>query len=200
MMTGVAQSITILGAISLFYITDFVLISRYDRERQAEGSGRSWDYTLIALGVVVFLVLQPVLVPRLGVQIDAWWGGLVQSAGILLVAGALVLQVWSRLHLRQFYAERVEVQPEHYVVDTGPYAFVLHPLFTSFFMFVAGLFLINPAIPTLVVAIYALWDFGRAARQEEDLLSENLAGYAEYRSRTPRFLPRLQGGSGRKGS
>ena len=200
MMTGVAQSITILGAVSLFYITDFVLISRYDRERQAEGSGRSWDYTLIALGVVVFLVLQPVLLPRLGVQIDAWWGGLVQSAGILLVAGALVLQVWSRLHLRQFYAERVEVQPEHYVVDTGPYAFVLHPLFTSFFMFVAGLFLINPAIPTLVVAIYAFWDFGRAARQEEALLSENLVGYAEYRSRTPRFLPRLQGGSGRKGS
>jgi protein-S-isoprenylcysteine O-methyltransferase Ste14 len=101
------------------------------------------------------------------------------------------LQVWARLHLRQFYAERVEVQPEHYVVDTGPYAHVRHPLFTSFFVFVTGLLLVSPALPTLLVAAYAFWDFSRAARQEEELLSEHLAGYKDYMARVPRFVPGL---------
>ncbi len=191
MFSGIYRSAVILTAIVTFYITDFLLISRYDKARRAEGSGRSWDYTIMALVVVVVLVVQPVLLPGLGVQIDAWWGVLAQVTGILMLAGALGLQIWSRFHLRQFYAERVELQPDHYVVDTGPYAHVLHPLFTSFFLFVSGLFVVNPALPTLLVAAYAFWDFSRAARQEEELLSESLAGYAEYRARTPRFLPRL---------
>jgi protein-S-isoprenylcysteine O-methyltransferase Ste14 len=53
------------------------------------------------------------------------------------------------------------------------------------------LFLINPALTTLAVLLYTIWDFRRAAKQEEDLLTQTLPGYAEYANRTPRFLPRL---------
>ncbi|NTW11851.1 MAG: hypothetical protein HGA30_00900, partial [Anaerolineales bacterium] len=40
--------------------------------------------------------------------------------------------------------------------------------------------------------LYTIWDFTRAARQEEDLLTRTLPGYADYALRTPRFLPRLR--------
>jgi len=46
MFTGLYQSGLILAVIITYYLLDFWLISRYDRQRRAEGSGRSWDYTL----------------------------------------------------------------------------------------------------------------------------------------------------------
>jgi protein-S-isoprenylcysteine O-methyltransferase Ste14 len=83
------------------------------------------------------------------------------------------------------------VQPEHKVINTGPYALMRHPVITSFFGISMGLFLINPALTTLAALLYTIWDFTRAAQQEEDLLSKTLPGYADYARQTPRFLPRL---------
>ncbi|MCP4539968.1 MAG: isoprenylcysteine carboxylmethyltransferase family protein [Chloroflexi bacterium] len=191
MFIGIYQSATILLGIITFYIIDFVLITRYDKQRQAKGSGRSWGYTTMAIIVVIFIIVQPIALPQLSVHTKAWWGALTQVIGTMLIVSALIVQTWSRVHLRQFYAERVEVQPGHFVVDSGPYAHVRHPFFTSLFMFVIGLLLTNPALPTLLIAIYVFWDFPRAANQEEALLSKNLAGYADYMARVPRFFPRF---------
>jgi protein-S-isoprenylcysteine O-methyltransferase Ste14 len=190
MIVGIYQSAATLTAIVAFYLVDLVFISRYDQQRQAQGSGRSWSFTMMALATGALLVLQPVLLPWLSLRIDAWWGALVQVFGLALVSGALLLHAWSRIHLQQFYAERVELQPEHRLVDTGPYAYMRHPLFTAYFMFVTGLLLINPALPTLLVAVYTFWDFGGAAKEEEELLGEKLPGYDRYMERTPRFVPR----------
>lgn len=192
MFTGIYQSAATLVAIAAFYSVDLGFMLRYDRQRQATGSGRSWSFTLMALVAGAFLVLQPVLVPWMSLRIDAWWGALVQLVGVILVGGALLLHAWSRLHLQQFYAERVELQTEHRLVDTGPYAHMRHPLFTAYFLFVTGLLLINPAIPTLLVAAYTYWDFYGAAKEEEDLLGEKLPGYDRYMARTRRFVPWLR--------
>ena len=191
MLTGVSQSIAVLAIAVIYYALDFALISKYDRQRRDESSGRSWGYTLMIVAMAAFLVIQPLLLPWLSIRIDAWWAGLLQVIGLLIVVGAQSLHIWARVHLQQFYTERVEFQSHHLVVNTGPYAYVRHPTFTSFFMFVVGLLLINPALPTLLVAAYIFWDFGRAAKQEEALLSAELPGYAGYMARTPRFLPRL---------
>jgi protein-S-isoprenylcysteine O-methyltransferase Ste14 len=67
-----------------------------------------------------------------------------------------------------------------------------HPVITSFLGIATGLFLINPALTTLAALMYAIWDFTRAASQEEILLSKTLSGYADYARQTPRFLPRLR--------
>lgn len=114
-----------------------------------------------------------------------------QILGLITIFMALALHLWARAHLQHFYAERVEVQPQHHVIDTGPYRYMRHPVITSFFGIATGLFLINPALTTLAALLYTIWDFRRAAKQEEDLLSQILPGYAEYANRTPRFLPRV---------
>jgi len=192
MLTGVPQSAATLLAILLFYAMDFVLIRRYDKQRQANGSGRAWDFTLFIFLLGAFLVLQPVFLPFLSYRTDATWGLIVQSLGAFLILAALVLHIWSRVHLRHYYAERVEIQPGHQVIDTGPYKLMRHPVITSFFGIATGLFLINPALTTLATLLYTIWDFTRAARQEEDLLTRTLPGYTDYALRTPRFLPRLR--------
>lgn len=191
MLLGLPQSIATLLTVLLFYAMDFVLIHRYDKKRQARGSGRAWDFTFFIFVMVAVLILQPMLLPGLGWQTRQPWGLVIQAMGVLSILVALALHVWSRAHLQQFYAERVEIQPEHKVVDTGPYRLMRHPVITSFFGIATGLFLINPAVTTLAALLYTLWDFRRAAKQEEELLSATLAGYTEYARRTPRFLPRL---------
>ena len=192
MLLGIAQSIATLLTILLFYTMDFALIRRYDKKRQASGSGRSWDFTFFIFLTVAALVLQPILFPLLSFRTNQTWGLLLQALGVILILVALALHIWSRVHLQQFYAERVEVQPEHKVIDSGPYAWMRHPVITSFFGIATGLFLINPSPLTLFALLYTIWDFGRAARQEEELLSKTLPGYADYARRTPRFLPRLR--------
>ncbi len=191
MFLGIPQSIAILLTIVLFYIMDFVLIHRYDKKRKASGSGRSWDFTLFTFAMAAVLILQPILFPAIGFRTTQAWGIFFQILGIFTVLVALGLHTWARVHLQQFYAERVEIQPEHKVIDTGPYKLMRHPVITSIFGIAGGLFLINPSLTTLAVLLYTIWDFSHAAKQEEDLLSKSLPGYAEYAERTPRFLPRL---------
>jgi len=191
MLPGSAQTTATLITVLLFYMMDFYLIRRFDRQRKASGSGRAWDFTLLVFTMVAVLVLQPMLLPMLGFRTTELWGMYVQWAGIVLITASLVLHFWSRLHLGRYYAERVEVQPDHEVIDTGPYRLVRHPVITSFFGIAAGLFLINPALTTLAALAYTVWDFSRVARQEEDLLTRTLPGYADYVRQTPRFLPRL---------
>jgi len=192
MLLGIPQSIATLLAILLFYVMDFTLIRRYDKKRQASGSGRSWDFTFFIFVSVVVLILQPIIFPQVSFHTTQAWGLLVQFLGAITVLVSLTLHIWSRVHLQEYYAERVEVQPEHQVINTGPYALMRHPVITSFFGISTGLFLMNPALITLAALLYTIWDFGRAANQEEELLTQTLPGYADYVRQTPRFLPRFR--------
>jgi protein-S-isoprenylcysteine O-methyltransferase Ste14 len=192
MLIGIPQSAATLLTILVFYAMDFTLIRRYDKQRQASGTGRAWDFTFFIFVMVAILVLQPILLPNISFYTTQTWGLFIQLLGLIVILTALALHIWSRMHLQHYYAERVEVQPEHKVINTGPYALMKHPVITSFFGIASGLFFINPSLTTFAAFIYTIWDFTRAAQQEEDLLSKTLPGYADYARQIPRFLPRLR--------
>ena len=192
MFSGIYQSIIILVLVAIYCITDWAMILRYDKQRRAEGSAKSWGFTITTIITAILLITQPTLLPWMSLYTSAWWGLVLQTAGILLALGGLGLHWWSRTCLQQFYAERTEVQPGHHLVDVGPYAYVRHPMFSSYFMLTGGFLLINPALATLIITIYTFWDFARAARRGEKLLAENLADYTDYMAHTPRFLPKFR--------
>jgi protein-S-isoprenylcysteine O-methyltransferase Ste14 len=192
MILGLPLSFLLLLAVILFYAIDFFFLLRYDRERQT-GKGWAWDYTLLTIGGALLVILQPWFLPFLGLAIRQTWGLWIQIAGCVCCLSSFTIHIWSRLHLQKFYAERVEVQTDHRVIQTGPYAYVRHPVITSFFLLAIGLLLLAPAVTTLLSLIYALWDFTRAARQEEELLASNLPGYVDYMKRVPRFFALRRG-------
>lgn len=192
MFTGIKQSVVILAVTATYYILDALMFSRYDRHRQQKGTGKACGYTIAMVFVALVLSVQPTLFPVLSISTNEWWGCVLQTLGIALALSGLTLHIWAREHLQHFYTERVEFQSDHRVVDTGPYTIVRHPTFTSFIMITLGVLLVNPALPTLLVFLYTIWDFTRAAKQEEELLSARLPGYTEYAARTRRFIPRLR--------
>jgi len=191
MIKGLALTITLTVITVSFYVMDFYFMSKHDNDRKQEGKGWSWDYTLFTMGMGLLVLLQPIVLPAIGISMDTKLGASIQAIGIISVLMSFGFHIWARLHLRHFYTERVEIQPRHKVVDTGPYALVRHPIITSFFLLSGGMFFINPAITTLFIVIYTLWSFTGSAKEEEQALSENVPGYADYLKRTPRFIPNL---------
>jgi protein-S-isoprenylcysteine O-methyltransferase Ste14 len=191
MITGSSLSALLAVVVITFFIMDFYFMLRYDRDRLS-GKGWSWDYTLLVVGLGLAVVLQPIFFPSIGLVTGQAWGLALQVTGLALTLLSFAIHIWSRLHLQKFYAERVEVQSDHKVIETGPYGLVRHPLVTSFFMLGTGVFLLAPALTTLAAMAYVYWDFSRAARQEEELLSKTLPNYQDYMIRVPKFLPRLK--------
>ncbi|MBI5839301.1 MAG: isoprenylcysteine carboxylmethyltransferase family protein [Chloroflexi bacterium] len=190
MINGPLLSIIILIIVVMFFVIDFGFMNRYDRERETR-KGWSWDYTLFTVGMGLVVVLQPWLLPSISWSSAGPFGIGVQILGGILILGSFAVHIWARQHLRQFYVERVEVQNKHQVIQTGPYAYVRHPIISTFFSLAFGLLLLNPSIVTLAVMIYIFWDFSRAALQEEELLTRSLPDYAAYMAQTPRFMPKL---------
>ena len=76
-----------------------------------------------------------------------------------------------------------------FIIDTGPYGYIRHPLYSAYFLLAGGILLVNPAVPTLLVAVYAAVNFYKIAKKEEALLTETLTGYREYMEYTGRFFP-----------
>ena len=93
MLTGVLQSAATLLVILLFYAMDFVLIRRYDKQRQASGSGRAWDFTLFIFLLVAILILQPIFLPVISYRTNATWGLIVQLGGVFLIPAAKTCRV-----------------------------------------------------------------------------------------------------------
>lgn len=87
---------------------------------------------------------------------------------------------------------RLQQDRDHQLVDTGPYALVRHPGYSSGLLYLLGLGLMLGSGWAL-----ALWPIEVAILSarlllEEDFLSRSLPGYADYRQRVPyRLLPRV---------
>jgi protein-S-isoprenylcysteine O-methyltransferase Ste14 len=192
MYTGIYQTMIVLSAVLVFYTLDVHYMTRFDPKRSSAGSGRSYSYTFIVALMVLFLAAQPIFVPQISLKIPGPVGLAVQGLGVGLMACAVILHSWARSHLRELYAERVEIQPGHRLVESGPYRHIRHPAATSIMLFATGIFLTNPGLVSVFVLGFAIWDLSYASRREEELLSQKLPGYAAYLQRTTRYFPRLK--------
>lgn len=192
MIGGIYRSVIIVSTCVLFYISDLFLLKKYDHRRPSGGTAMHPLVVVLSLIVMVIFFLQPVIWPGLGIQTDQWWGLAIQVVGILLQVCGLGLYVWARLNLGEFYCQREEIQEDHQVVESGPYRYVRHPIFVSFFAIGTGMLLVNPSLVTIIIVGGAFRLFTQSARRDEEMLSEHVPGYEEYMERTPRFFPRLR--------
>jgi protein-S-isoprenylcysteine O-methyltransferase Ste14 len=106
-------------------------------------------------------------------------------ADVLLVAG----MAWSVWSLRSLGRNVSVLAQARAVVDSGPYRWVRHPLYTGEIVAGLGLAIAANSLAAAAVwlAIVALQAY-RAVREEQVLLRA-LPGYAGYRDRTAALLP-----------
>lgn len=154
-----------------------------------------WD-TLLA-GLAGFCLYPATLVVA-GLDVGrAHWSPalplLVQALGFAGFGAGYLFALWA-MRSNPFFETFVRIQTDrgHHVIAAGPYASIRHPGY-------AGACLAHLAIPLALGSLAALAPaaagvvlFVVRTKLEDDLLSRELAGYAEYRSRVRwRLLPRV---------
>lgn len=111
--------------------------------------------------------------------------------GGLLMLGSLPLLYWVHHSLGEFFSARLELQEDHQIIQTGPYQWIRHPMYTTGFMYLIGAGLLSGSwivliIPTLSFAILV---FSRVSDEEKMLLDHFGDEYKDYMKRTGRFTP-----------
>ena len=114
-----------------------------------------------------------------------------QLAGTLIATAGLVLFVVAMRHLGQQYTPCYAAHLPQKIVETGPYRFVRHPVYSANILLLTGLIIAAGSIWLvfnlgLMLACYAFI----ITREERSICAE-FPGYASYTARTGRFFPRL---------
>jgi protein-S-isoprenylcysteine O-methyltransferase Ste14 len=107
-----------------------------------------------------------------------------QALGLALYLTSTAFIMWV-FRENSFAAPVVKVQAErgHHVIDTGPYAWVRHPMYSGVSLFFVGAPLLIGAWWGVAMAPLFFVLFAIRVRIEERTLMAGLSGYADYVSR-----------------
>jgi protein-S-isoprenylcysteine O-methyltransferase Ste14 len=117
------------------------------------------------------------------------------NLGVYLLAAVTIAGIsftwWARLHLGRFWSNAITHKEGHHVIDTGPYGFVRHPIYTGLIL---GMLATGVAVGTITAMLGAvLISFGmwQKARMEEGFLTTELGAdaYGSYCRRVPMLFP-----------
>lgn len=98
---------------------------------------------------------------------------------------------WARLHLGALWSGTVTAKAGHRIIDTGPYRWVRHPIYTGILAAFLGLAIIDASAGGFVGLALMVLGFTMKARLEEGFLKTELgaAPYEAYAAATPMLFP-----------
>jgi protein-S-isoprenylcysteine O-methyltransferase Ste14 len=115
----------------------------------------------------------------------------IRYMGIVLIWGGIGFAIWARYHLGEYWSARITIKVDHKLIDSGPYAYIRHPIYSGILLALIGTALAvgnwrGVIAFFLILAVYVL-----KARREESLLTRELGEtYQEYKNRTGMLIPR----------
>lgn len=113
--------------------------------------------------------------------------------GIALTWIGVAFAVWARHSIGQNWSGRVTVKVDHQLIQSGPYAFVRHPIYSGLLLANLGAALFIGRWRCLAAMVIFLAEMSRKASKEESfMLSEFGDRYTEYRRRTGFLIPKFR--------
>ncbi|MCA9968920.1 MAG: isoprenylcysteine carboxylmethyltransferase family protein [Anaerolineales bacterium] len=141
---------------------------------------------LMILGVLLY-VIYPGWMAALAAPLPLW----LRWLGVALGLSTLPLLVWVQQALGRHWSRNLQLQAEHQLITTGPYARIRHPMylviiasFVTVALLAANWLVILPAVGA-IAAVYA-----RIQNEEQMLVDAFPEAYPAYMQRTGRLLPR----------
>jgi protein-S-isoprenylcysteine O-methyltransferase Ste14 len=112
--------------------------------------------------------------------------------GALMIAGYWATTFVFRENSFAAPVVRVQSERKQHVIDTGPYAFVRHPMYAAALLYLFGIPLLLGSWYGLLIAPFIVAGMAGRAVSEERLLERDLPGYADYMKRVRyRLIPGL---------
>jgi protein-S-isoprenylcysteine O-methyltransferase Ste14 len=114
----------------------------------------------------------------------------VVAIGLFLTVGGLALAFWARATLGGNWSGTITLKQGHTLVQSGPYGFVRHPIYTAALLMFLGSAVAFGTVGAMLALPVAGLSCVVKARQEEALLLAHFGEmYAHYRSRTRMLVP-----------
>lgn len=153
----------------------------------------SWDKRFMWIFVALFVPY--LILPGLDAVRFGW-----THVPLPVQMGALLLLIWSLwlvfrvMQENSFASPIIEVQADrgHKVIESGPYAYVRHPMYSGVIVFLFALPLWLGSLCTLPLAAVISAILGFRIFAEEKILHAELEGYTDYTERVRyRLIPKL---------
>lgn len=154
-------------------------------------SASDWTYFVIAATVVAGFA---VAVRGEHVRSTVLGGGWADYVpGLVLLVLGVALRVWAILTLGRLFKVVVVIQPDHRVIDSGPYRLVRHPSYTGALIALLGVGVaLDSWLALLALVLLPLLGLVVRIRVEEAALERALGDeYRAYAARRRRLLPGL---------
>jgi len=111
----------------------------------------------------------------------------------MLMIATVGLFHWSSRTMGKNWSIVARTREDHQLVQTGPFAYVRHPIYVAIFLFMLALAIAYGHTRSLIVAIpiYALGTWLRIGHEERLLRAQFGGAYDAYAARVKRFVPGL---------
>ena len=185
MLFRVAFGVLILSWI--VWVLAFVRVRRVaaGQQKAVRAPASRWGIALVGIGYfLVWVQIHPV--------------GFHKSAASLIVSMLLGLpsagMAWAATyHLGKQWRYEAAISKGHELIQTGPYRFLRHPIYTSMFGMLLAAGCCVSWWPRFVAGVGGfLIGTEVRVRAEERLLAGHFPEYAEYRKRTSAYLPMIR--------
>lgn len=111
-------------------------------------------------------------------------------AGMSVFAFGLLFGLWTLGHNRLGnFNVRPDIKAGCSMVDSGPYRYVRHPMYTSVLVMMLGVLISTPVGTEWVLFVLLFAVLSAKARREERLWCAHHPPYDAYREKTKMFLP-----------
>ena len=114
--------------------------------------------------------------------------------GALFLAGGITILGVAHHHLGKSFHSLVVSKENQVLVETGPYRWIRHPIYTAYLMnyLGGGLLSSNLVLTTVPVIMYVILVATRMGQEETVLIELFGQKYVDYMKRTGRLVPRIK--------
>ena len=117
---------------------------------------------------------------------------IIDYLGFFLAIAGIALATWARIHLGQFWSDKVVLKVDHQLVRTGPYARLRHPIYSGVLLGVAGTALLLNQWRGVLAFIILLVNYAIKAKREDEILARAFTStFADHKHCAGFLLPRL---------
>ena len=107
-----------------------------------------------------------------------------------LVAAGAWFAVWARLSLGTNWSARVTIKDQHELIQTGPYAFVRHPIYSGLLLMVLGTAVEIGQVRGFLALALAFTGWYLKSRTEDAFMEQHFGNeYARYKQHVKALIP-----------
>jgi protein-S-isoprenylcysteine O-methyltransferase Ste14 len=114
-------------------------------------------------------------------------------AGFAATVAGLAIALWARVHLGQYWSDKIVLKVDHQLIRTGPYAYMRHPIYSGVLLGVLGTALVVGQWRGVLAFLLLLSNYAIKAKTEDRILGGRFgAEFQEHVRRGGFLLPRFR--------